>query len=233
MLITYVLICVLSGQMAVPVSQDRVPHERGPPIVQDPLSERGWILVRTLLEHGHDVDNTGRNAAREQGTCFGASSWNPVQPGRLHRGRAAAQLRDGVGDALQVGDERPAAGVQLSPVRMLGDPTNPGHPHTVIEPQVHESGRPDNPAGSLRRQPRNMDRARHQHRGPPRQPRRQDLEGQRVPDLKDRLIERICDITGENRWQVFMNLDDVLDRLAQGADARLAFQNQYPVAANR
>jgi len=29
-----------------------------------------------------------------------------------------------------------------------------------------------------------------------------------------------------------MNLDDVLDRLAQGADARLAFQNQYPVGAN-
>ncbi|MEV0271439.1 HD domain-containing protein [Hamadaea sp. NPDC050747] len=56
-------------------------------------------------------------------------------------------------------------------------------------------------------------------------------KAKRVPDLEDRLIQRICDMTGENRWQVFMNLDDVLDRLAQGADARLAFQNQYPVAA--
>lgn len=58
-------------------------------------------------------------------------------------------------------------------------------------------------------------------------------KAKRVPDLEDRLIQRICDITGENRWQVFMNLDDILDRLAQGADARLAFQNQHPVAANR
>src|SRR4051794_4424619 len=55
MLITYVLVCVLSGQMAVPVTQDRVPHERGPLIVQDPVGERGRIIVRTLLEHSHDV----------------------------------------------------------------------------------------------------------------------------------------------------------------------------------
>ncbi|WP_246002457.1 HD domain-containing protein [Allorhizocola rhizosphaerae] len=57
-------------------------------------------------------------------------------------------------------------------------------------------------------------------------------KAKRIPDLEDRLIQRICDMTGEKHWEVFMNLDDLLDRLAQGADARLEFQNQYPVAAN-
>ncbi|WP_243710194.1 HD domain-containing protein [Micromonospora sp. KC213] len=55
-------------------------------------------------------------------------------------------------------------------------------------------------------------------------------KAKRVPDLEDRIIQRICDITGESRWQVFMNLDGLLDRIARGADARLAFQNRYPVA---
>jgi HD superfamily phosphohydrolase YqeK len=54
-------------------------------------------------------------------------------------------------------------------------------------------------------------------------------KAKRVPDLEDRIVLRICDISGESRWQVFMNLDDVLDRIARGADARLAFQNQYPI----
>jgi hypothetical protein len=31
-------------------------------------------------------------------------------------------------------------------------------------------------------------------------------------------------------WQVFMELDDLLTDLAGGADARLAFQNAYPIA---
>jgi HD superfamily phosphohydrolase YqeK len=56
-------------------------------------------------------------------------------------------------------------------------------------------------------------------------------KAKRVPDLEDRIIHRICDTSGESRWHVFMNLDDLLDRIAQDADARLAFQNQYPVTA--
>jgi len=56
-------------------------------------------------------------------------------------------------------------------------------------------------------------------------------KAKRVPDLEDRIIRRICDISGESRWQVFMTLDDLLDRIAQSADARLAFQNQCPVTA--
>jgi hypothetical protein len=57
-------------------------------------------------------------------------------------------------------------------------------------------------------------------------------KAKRVPDLEDRIVQRIRDVSGESRWQVFMNLDDLLDQIAQGADARLAFQNQYPVAAD-
>lgn len=58
-------------------------------------------------------------------------------------------------------------------------------------------------------------------------------KAKRVPDLEDRIIQRICDTSGESRWHVFMNLDDLLDRIAQDADARLAFQNQYPVTEAR
>lgn len=56
-------------------------------------------------------------------------------------------------------------------------------------------------------------------------------KAKRVPDLEDRIVQRICDTSGEPRWQAFMKLDDLLDRLARDADTRLAFQNQYPAPA--
>jgi HD domain len=52
-------------------------------------------------------------------------------------------------------------------------------------------------------------------------------KAKRVADLEDRVVYRICDGSGESRWQAFMNLDDLLDRLARDADARLSFQNQH------
>lgn len=54
-------------------------------------------------------------------------------------------------------------------------------------------------------------------------------KAKRVPDLEDRIIGRICDVSGESRWQAFIALDDLLDRIACDADGRLAFQNQYPI----
>ena len=56
-------------------------------------------------------------------------------------------------------------------------------------------------------------------------------KAKRVPDLEDRLVRRVCDTTGAQRWQVFMDLDDILDAIAHGADARLAFQARHPVTA--
>jgi hypothetical protein len=53
-------------------------------------------------------------------------------------------------------------------------------------------------------------------------------KARRVPDLEQLVVDRLA---GEAPgWQVFMELDDLLTDLAGGADARLAFQNAYPIA---
>ncbi|QYN19913.1 phosphohydrolase [Amycolatopsis sp. DSM 110486] len=56
-------------------------------------------------------------------------------------------------------------------------------------------------------------------------------KAKRVPDLEQLVVARLADATGEQPWQTFLKLDEELDRLAAGADHRLDFQNQYPVAA--
>ena len=50
-------------------------------------------------------------------------------------------------------------------------------------------------------------------------------KGRRVPELE----RRVADATGRTPWEAFADLDGILDRLAAGADRRLAFQNAYPV----
>ncbi len=49
-------------------------------------------------------------------------------------------------------------------------------------------------------------------------------KGKRVPALEERVAERL----GGPRWETFLALDDELERIAAGADARLAFQASYP-----
>ncbi|WP_027344224.1 HD domain-containing protein [Hamadaea tsunoensis] len=56
-------------------------------------------------------------------------------------------------------------------------------------------------------------------------------KAQRVPDLEDRISQHIRAYSDELPWEVFMKLDDLLTRIAQDADARLAFQNRHPVNA--
>jgi hypothetical protein len=51
-------------------------------------------------------------------------------------------------------------------------------------------------------------------------------KAKRVQDLEDLVVQRL---PGE-AWEAFMALDDVLDRLAADADARLAFQSAHPLA---
>jgi hypothetical protein len=55
-------------------------------------------------------------------------------------------------------------------------------------------------------------------------------KAKRVTDLEQLLVDRIAAASHQEAWQVFMDLDDHLDRLAAGADHRLQFQNSYPVA---
>lgn len=55
-------------------------------------------------------------------------------------------------------------------------------------------------------------------------------KAKRVPDLEGLVVDRLAAVSGQETWQAFLDLDDCLDRLAAGADDRLAFQNSCPVA---
>ncbi|SDY91492.1 HD domain-containing protein [Amycolatopsis xylanica] len=54
-------------------------------------------------------------------------------------------------------------------------------------------------------------------------------KAKRVPDLEQLIVNRIATAGGREKWQVFMELDDLLDRLAATADRRLAYQAEHPV----
>ncbi|CCH19522.1 HD domain-containing protein [Micromonospora lupini] len=54
-------------------------------------------------------------------------------------------------------------------------------------------------------------------------------KGKRVTDLEGLLVDHLADVTGRERWSVFLDLDDLLDRIAADADRRLAFQAIHPV----
>ncbi|MFC4376877.1 HD domain-containing protein [Nocardia halotolerans] len=54
-------------------------------------------------------------------------------------------------------------------------------------------------------------------------------KAKRVPELERLVVQRLATADGQPSWQVFMALDDELDRIAVDADRRLAFQASYPV----
>ncbi|GLY50996.1 HD domain-containing protein [Lentzea sp. NBRC 102530] len=53
----------------------------------------------------------------------------------------------------------------------------------------------------------------------------------RVPDLEQLVTDHLARVSGQEPWEVFMALDDELNRIAEGADARLAYQSSQPVTA--
>lgn len=55
-------------------------------------------------------------------------------------------------------------------------------------------------------------------------------KAKRVPELERLVLDRMCAAGGVEPWQAFLVLDGVLDAVAARADARLAFQNSYPLA---
>ena len=54
-------------------------------------------------------------------------------------------------------------------------------------------------------------------------------KAKRVRDLEELVTARLANAAGQEAWEVFMALDDELDRIAAGADVRLAYQSSYPV----
>ncbi|MEV6769194.1 HD domain-containing protein [Nocardia sp. NPDC051030] len=55
-------------------------------------------------------------------------------------------------------------------------------------------------------------------------------KAKRVPELEQLIVQRLAAISRQEPWQVFMTLDEELDRIAADADQRLAFQAAYPIA---
>lgn len=54
-------------------------------------------------------------------------------------------------------------------------------------------------------------------------------KGKRVADLEQRIVQRLAAVDGQQQWEAFLHLDDALTRIAEDAEARLAFQVSYPI----
>lgn len=55
-------------------------------------------------------------------------------------------------------------------------------------------------------------------------------KGRREIGLEQRLVEYLAQVGGQQPWEVFLALDDLLTRLAGGADMRLAHQTRFPAS---
>ncbi|GHF68347.1 phosphohydrolase [Kitasatospora xanthocidica] len=58
-------------------------------------------------------------------------------------------------------------------------------------------------------------------------------KNKRVPDLEDRVVDRLAAATGRERWEAFLALDDLLTRIGEDAPRRLGVQAGYPVRTGR
>ncbi|MGX1546713.1 HD domain-containing protein [Streptomyces adustus] len=54
-------------------------------------------------------------------------------------------------------------------------------------------------------------------------------KNKRVTDLEELVVTRLAEASGRAVWEEFMALDEVLARIGDEADARLAFQSCFPV----
>ncbi|WP_258309615.1 HD domain-containing protein [Streptomyces sp. CG 926] len=54
-------------------------------------------------------------------------------------------------------------------------------------------------------------------------------KNKRLQELEDLLIARLVHETGGEHWEEYLALDDLLTRIGDAADGRLAFQASYPV----
>jgi len=54
-------------------------------------------------------------------------------------------------------------------------------------------------------------------------------KGKRVSDLERLIVDEVVRLTGKDRWQVFLTLDGIIERLSADADERLAWQATFPV----
>ncbi|MER5639529.1 HD domain-containing protein [Kitasatospora sp. NPDC002227] len=54
-------------------------------------------------------------------------------------------------------------------------------------------------------------------------------KGKRVPELEELVVAELVRCSGRPEWEEFLRLDDLLGRIGEGADERLAYQGAHPV----
>jgi hypothetical protein len=54
-------------------------------------------------------------------------------------------------------------------------------------------------------------------------------KNKRVADLEDLVVVQLFGASGRTPWEEFMNLDQILTGIGDGADARLAYQMSHPI----
>ncbi|MCE0446562.1 MULTISPECIES: HD domain-containing protein [Streptomyces] len=54
-------------------------------------------------------------------------------------------------------------------------------------------------------------------------------KNKRVPELEDLVVARLAGADGRPAWQWFMELDETLTAIGEGADRRLAYQMSHPL----
>ncbi|MEU1408571.1 phosphohydrolase [Streptomyces sp. NPDC005728] len=54
-------------------------------------------------------------------------------------------------------------------------------------------------------------------------------KNRRVPELEDLVVARLAGADGRPGWQWFMELDEALTEIGEGADRRLAYQMSHPL----
>ncbi|MFB7259305.1 HD domain-containing protein [Streptomyces nojiriensis] len=57
-------------------------------------------------------------------------------------------------------------------------------------------------------------------------------KNKRIQELEDLVIARLARATGGQHWEEYLAFDDLLTRIGDGADGRLAFQASFPVHAH-
>ena len=50
-----------------------------------------------------------------------------------------------------------------------------------------------------------------------------------MPELEDLVVRRLAEVSGRAVWEEFLDLDDALTAVGEGAQERLAFQAAHPV----
>ncbi|MET9593030.1 HD domain-containing protein [Streptomyces sp. NPDC006516] len=54
-------------------------------------------------------------------------------------------------------------------------------------------------------------------------------KNKRVPELEDLVVAQLARVTGRAAWEEFIALDEILARIGDVADERLAFQASFPI----